>query len=60
LVPLIGVQGLVTGVLTIGGAVLGLMAFETLVYVGVRQCKFAATVDAGLGNGPGHRGEAQN
>jgi hypothetical protein len=44
LVPLIGIQGLVTGVLTIGGALLGLLIFELLVYIGVRQCKFAATI----------------
>jgi hypothetical protein len=44
MVPLIGVQGLVTGVLTLGGAILGLLVFETLVYVGIRQCKFAATI----------------
>jgi hypothetical protein len=44
MVPLIGVQGLVTGVLTLGGAILGLLVFETLVYLGIRQCKFAATI----------------
>jgi len=44
MVPLIGVQSLVTGVLTIGGAILGLLVYETLVYIGIRQCKFAATI----------------
>lgn len=43
MVPLIGVQSLVTALLTIGGLIAGLLVFETLVYLGVRQCKFAAT-----------------
>ncbi len=41
--PVIQVNTLVMWTLTLGGGLVGLLVYESLVYVGVRQCKFAAT-----------------
>lgn len=38
------VENVVRNTLTLGAAFAGLMVFETLVYIGARQCKYAATV----------------
>lgn len=42
--PIWHVESIVRTTLTIGAAFAGLMVFETLVYLGARQCKYAATV----------------
>lgn len=42
----------VSGVLLFLGWFCGLLAFEMLVYVGVRECRYANPPDAALGSGP--------
>lgn len=48
--PLINMRAawhdVVAAVLFVGGYVVGMLIFETLVYLGVRQCRFANTPDA--------------
>ncbi|MFO0858039.1 MAG: hypothetical protein U0640_11865 [Phycisphaerales bacterium] len=40
------VEAVVRNTLTLGAGLAGLMVFESLVYIGARQCKYAATIPA--------------
>ncbi len=41
--PIWHIESVMRSTLTLGAGLIGLMVFETLVYIGARQCKYAAT-----------------